>query len=249
MFSDFKEENRVSMAGYKQHITFSGFLGVGYGTASVLLFGFTPEQGILAGVLTWIAGMLPDLDSQTGRPVNEIFGLLAAIVPFEMMGHLLEWGGNPEGAMAYAVGIYAAIRYGGSYLLGKLSVHRGMFHSIPAMIIAAEIAFLGFKSDSMITKGLMAGGVGLGFLSHLVLDEIYSVQWNGMTVRLKKSSGTAIKMIGKRFAPNIVTYSLLMVLTYASLVSVGIIKDPAFLPGKSSTPILQHATEDFPDFE
>lgn len=236
------------MAGYKQHISFSGFLGIGYGTASVFLMGFTPAQGFLAGVMTWVAGMLPDLDSQTGRPVREIFGLLAALVPFEMMGHLLEWGGNPEGAMAYAIGIYAAIRYGGSYILGKLSVHRGMFHSIPAMIIAAEIAFLGYKSESLIAKGLMAGGVGLGFLSHLVLDEIYSVQWNGVTIRLKKSAGSAIKMIGKKFAPNIVTYSLLMVLTYASLVCIGIIKDPAFLPGDSSHPVLQQATEDFPEF-
>ncbi len=236
------------MASYREHISFSGFLGILYGAVAIFVLGFSPELGFIAGILTWVSGMLPDLDSQSGRPVREIFGLLAALVPFEMMGHLLDWGGSSEGAVAYAIGIYAIIRYGGSYVLGKLSVHRGMFHSIPAMIIAAEIAFLGFKSDSLITKGLMAGGVGIGFVSHLILDEIYSVQWNGLKVRLKSSSGTAIKMMGKKFAPNIVTYSLLMVLTYASLVSVGVIKDPAFLPGEATGPVLQQATDDFPDF-
>jgi hypothetical protein len=46
------------------------------------------------------------------------------------------------------VGVYAAIRYGGSAMLMRLSVHRGMFHSVPAMVIAAELAFLAYKSNS-----------------------------------------------------------------------------------------------------
>jgi len=79
------------MAGYKTHITVSGALGVGYGTAGVMLAGFTPVEGALAGVLTWFSGMLPDLDSASGRPVREVFSLLAAFAPFAMMGHLMDW--------------------------------------------------------------------------------------------------------------------------------------------------------------
>src|SRR5690606_12912039 len=138
-----------------------------------------PVQASLAGALTWVAGMLPDLDSDTGKPVREIFSLLAAFAPFAMMGHLLEWSrGDYEMTMLLSVIVYAIIRFGGQVLLNHVSVHRGMFHSIPAMIISAEVAFLAFKSDSLLVKSLMAGGVAAGFLSHLVLDEVYAVEWS-----------------------------------------------------------------------
>lgn len=218
------------MAGYRQHISFSGLLGIAYGTASIFLCGFTTVQGILAGVMTWIAGMLPDLDSETGKPIREIFGLLAAIVPLAMSGYLREWGGNSETALLLAVAIYAAVRYGGAKIVGMLSVHRGMFHSIPAMLIAAECAFLVYKSDSLAVKFLMAGGVALGFLSHLVLDEMYAVEWTGVRIRLNKAAGSAMKMVGKRFFPNVFTYALLGFLTYVILVDVGLLNDPTHQP-------------------
>ncbi|MCH8828149.1 MAG: metal-dependent hydrolase [Planctomycetes bacterium] len=231
------------MAGYRQHISVSGMLGAGYGAAAVYLFGFTPVQGALAGVLTWIAGMLPDLDSGTGKPVREIFGLLAAVAPFAMMGFLLEWSQSSEGAMLLAVLLYVAIRYGGAFLLGKLCVHRGMFHSVPALFIAAELAFLGYKSDSIPVKLLMAGGVGLGFLSHLLLDEIYAVEWTGIRLRLNKAAGSAMKLVGRRFLPNVFTYALLGVLTYSTLIGIGVIREKR-APEKKTTPVIeQQATE------
>jgi membrane-bound metal-dependent hydrolase YbcI (DUF457 family) len=46
----------------------------------------------------------------------------------------------------------------------KLTVHRGMFHSIPALIIAAEVTFLAYHSDDIKVRMLMAIGTGLGFL-------------------------------------------------------------------------------------
>ncbi len=217
------------MAGYRTHISVSGALGIAYGSAAAYFFQgtFTPVQGALAGVLTWVAGMLPDVDSDSGKPVREVFSLLAAVTPFAMMGHLLEWGGNHEGAMLLAVCVYAAIRYGGSALLSRLSVHRGMFHSIPAMLIAAELAFLGYKSDSNLIKLLMAGGVAIGFFSHLLLDEIYAVEWSGVRIRLNKFAGSAIKLAGNRHIPNVFTYSLLMVMTYAALVQSGLVQEPS----------------------
>jgi|HubBroStandDraft_2_1064218.scaffolds.fasta_scaffold14453_3 hypothetical protein len=216
------------MAGYKTHITVSGALGFGYGAAGYVLGGFSPVQAALAGTLTWFSGMLPDLDSDSGRPVREVFSLLAAFAPFAMMPHLLEWShGNHETATLLSVIVYVVIRYGGAGLLNRVSVHRGMFHSIPAMIIAGEIAFLAFTSSMLGTRLLMSGGVCLGFLSHLVLDEIYSVEWSGVHVRLNKFAGSAVKFVGKSAIPNLITYSLLMVLTYVSLVQANILEAPA----------------------
>jgi hypothetical protein len=72
----------------------------------------------------------------------------------------------------------------------------------------------------------MSGGVCVGFFSHLVLDEIYSVEWSGVHVRLNKFAGSAVKFVGKSAVPNLITYSLLMVLTYASLVQANVIDGP-----------------------
>jgi membrane-bound metal-dependent hydrolase YbcI (DUF457 family) len=232
---------KTSMAGYREHISVSGLLGLCYGTGATFAFGFTPIQGALAGVLTWVAGMLPDLDSDTGKPIREVFGLLAAVAPFAMMGHLLRWGGNPEGAIFLAIVLYALIRYGASFVLAKASVHRGMFHSLPALLIAAEIAYLAYKSNVVNVKLLMAGGVALGFLSHLILDELYSVEWSGVRVRLNKSAGSALKFVGRNFLPNVLTYAMLMLLTYATLVDLGVLPgpDPETLP-----PTIRHALQE-----
>ncbi|MCH7990080.1 MAG: metal-dependent hydrolase, partial [Planctomycetes bacterium] len=122
--------------------------------------------------------------------------------------------------------LYAGIRYGCAWVLGKLAVHRGMFHSIPAMLIAAELAFLAFQSESVNVRLLMAGGVAVGFLSHLLLDELYSVEWSGVRVRLNKYAGSAFKLFGKEFLPNVMTYALLSVLSYAALVDAGLLESP-----------------------
>ena len=179
--SIFIHSNRVTnMAGYREHISVSGMCGAAYGTTAALVMGFTPVQGALAGCLTWVAGMLPDLDADGGKPVREIFGLLGAVVPLIAIRHLIRWCGSVDGVILSAIIIYAVTRYGGATLLKRLSVHRGMFHSIPALFIASELVFLAYMSESIGVKCLMAGGVGIGFLSHLLLDELYSVQWSGL---------------------------------------------------------------------
>lgn len=212
------------MAGYREHISVSGTLGICYGVAAVYGFGFTPVQGALAGCLAWVAGMLPDLDSDSGKPIREMFSLAAAIAPLVLMQNLLRWTGNAETALLAAVIIYATIRYGLSSLLARVSVHRGMFHSIPALLIAAECGFLAYQSPTLDVRLLMAGGVGLGFLSHLLLDELYSVEWSGLALKLKSSAGSAVKLFGKNHMANLFTYGLLALLTYLTCLEAGILE-------------------------
>lgn len=232
------------MAGYKTHITVSGMLGVGYGVGATMLAGFTPVQGALAGVLTWVSGMLPDLDSDSGRPIQEVFSLTAALAPAVMMRRLGHWGGSPEGAALLAILIYIGIRYGLANILKIITVHRGMYHSFPAMIIAAELTFLGYQGDTLGVKLLMAAGVALGFVSHLILDEVYSVQWNGMRIKLKSSAGSAMKWFGTNWTDNILAYGFLFTLSYGVLVDGGLLKSlgsPA--PGNPSPMSLQQAAQ------
>ena len=215
------------MASYKEHITFSTLCGLGYGAAAAYYGPFTPVQAAIAGSLTGLAGMLPDLDSQSGRPVRELSGLVAAIAPFIAIRHLVDVIGSIDGLILAGGIAYVLVRYGGAWLLGKLSVHRGMFHSLPALGIAALLVFLGYKSDNIQVRLLMAGGVALGYFSHLLLDEIYAVQWNGVRVRLSKAAGSALKIFGGSMPANAFCYGLLLFLSYAALVKVGFVPQPA----------------------
>lgn len=214
------------MASFQEHVGFSGLLGVGYGLGATFVLGFSPTQGALAGYLAGVGGMLPDLDSPTGRPGQEIFSLTAAVAPLVLIGKVLTWGNLPtdtETVMLTMLLMYFAIRYGAAWFVDKLSVHRGMFHSIPANLIAAEITYLFYPSDIIGVKFLMAGAIAVGFFSHLLLDEIYSVGWNGVVPKVKKSFGTALKFWGREFGPSAFTYALLAFLTFITLESAGII--------------------------
>lgn len=218
------------MAGYREHISVSGILGAAYGCVAVFMLGFTVVQAAIAGVFTWVAGMLPDLDSESGRPIQELSGLTAAIAPLILMQHVHDLGMNSDRAMLCGMLTYAAVRYGGAWLLGKLTVHRGMFHSIPALLIASELTYLFYHSNELRVRILMGVGVGIGFLSHLVLDEMYSVQWSGSKIKLAKSAGSALKFFGPEALPNGVAFGLMIFLSYATLVDANVVRDPGKVP-------------------
>lgn len=218
------------MAGYREHISVSGLLGAAYGCAAVFMLGFSIVQACIAAALTWMAGMLPDLDSESGRPVQELSSLTAAIAPLLLMLHVNKLGMDSDRAMLCGMLTYAFARYGGGWLLGKLTVHRGMFHSIPALLIAAELTYLSYHSDEIRVRMLMGIGVGIGFLSHLILDEMYSVQWSGSKIKLARSAGSALKFFGPEALPNGISLGLLIFLSYATLVDAKLLRDPGKVP-------------------
>src|SRR5947209_11619283 len=152
------------MAAFKQHITFSSMLGVGY-AAALANCGMGWVHSILSGALCGVAGMLPDLDSASGRPVRELFGITAIAIPLLLVQRLETSGATPEGTVLLGGALYFLIRFGAGWVFKHLTVHRGMLHSLPAAVIAGEIVFLAHDCP---TDGrlALAGGTVLGFLSH-----------------------------------------------------------------------------------
>lgn len=220
------------MANFREHITVSSMLGLSYGLGGVMGYGFSPVQGLLAACLTGLSGMLPDLDSDGGRPVREMFGLLGAVAPLLVVNRVIAFlglTGDPETIMLLIVMLYVAIKYGGAEIISRISVHRGMFHSLPALIIAAEGVFLAYPSPRLDVRLFVAGGVAVGFLSHLMLDELYSVQVKGARLGLKKSSGTALKWSGEEMIPNVVAFTLMATLSYAVFEESGWLDQQGFL--------------------
>jgi hypothetical protein len=84
------------------------------------------------------------------------------------------------------------------------------------------VTYLAYGSPSIRIRLLMACGVALGFLSHLVLDEIYSVAWHGGVLKLKSSAGSAVKFFSRSWGAVVFCYGLLFTLTYAVWVDGGL---------------------------
>lgn len=185
-------------------------LGVGYGAVGAY-HGLPWESAVIAGGLCGIGGMLPDIDSDSGVPFRESMGFAAAIIPVLLLPRLEQLGLNHEQFVLAVGGTYVFIRFGVAKMLSKYTVHRGMFHSLPAALIFAGLAFLFSGSNNLQLRYFKAAGVLLGVMSHLVLDEIYSVEWVGGRWRFKKSFGTALKLWGKSRWANVSTYAKLIV--------------------------------------
>jgi len=194
------------MAGFKTHITTSTILGVGYGTAGLLVYNVHPATCMLAGGLCSVSGMLPDLDSDSGVPLRESIAFAAAVIPMLLIDRLQQEGMSAESIVLTGAIIYIAIRFGVAELIKRYTVHRGMWHSIPAAAIACLMAFMLCTCDHMGHRLFKTGAVMIGFMSHLLLDELYSIEWKRGQIRMKRSFGTAVKFWSKNTWANISTY-------------------------------------------
>ncbi len=184
------------MPGFKIHITASSLLGVGYGGAAcTCTYGVPWPTCALAAGLCSVSGMLPDIDSDSSTPQRESMAFASAVVPMMLLHRFQHWGMSHEMILLAGAAVYLSIRFGVAALLRWFTVHRGMFHSVPAARGLRRNrlpAGLGRRLDLRLYK---AGAVTLGYLSHLVLDEIWSVEWSH-GLHLKSSFGTALKLFG-----------------------------------------------------
>jgi len=200
------------MASYRGHLAFAGALGAAVGGVAVWHWDLDWGPALLAAGLTTLGGLLPDLDSDSGVPVRELFGITAAVTPFVLLPHLDVKGLSLEQKIVVLAAVYLFIRYGLAAAFKHLTVHRGMFHSLPAMLIAGLATYLLYPGEDLLLKALLAGGVMLGFLSHLVLDELYSVDFMGLGLRLNKYAGSALKLTSKSWPATLTCYALLAAL-------------------------------------
>jgi len=198
--------------GFRAHIIGSSVVGAGYGAAAWYLGGMPPSTAALGAGLCAVSGMLPDLDSGPGVPLRESVAFAAAVTPMLMISRFQEWGLPLEAMILAGAAIYLALRFGLSWLVENHSKHRGMLHSVPAAAIAGQITFLAFASSEPLHRYYISGAVVVGYLTHLVLDEIWAVRQGLFGPKVKKSFGTALKFIGPELWPNLAAYALVIVL-------------------------------------
>jgi hypothetical protein len=190
-----------------------------------------PYQAIMAFTIGTFGGLLPDLDSNRSKAIGVGFTvislLITAIFVFVKSStySILEM-------LIMGPMIFYTIRFGVIEAFRKVSKHRGMFHSIPVALLwgvgTTILMHLFFSLDELISwiYGFM---MSFGYIVHLILDEIYSVDLANK--RLKKSSGTALKFFKlkttKDKIQNIIIYlSLIMLFSIAP--DITLLKDTLF---------------------
>ncbi|MCF6764544.1 metal-dependent hydrolase [Thiotrichales bacterium 19S3-7] len=182
------------MANFHTHLTVAA-------SASVIAGGLVAACGILNPIETIsaiglgiIGGFLPDVDSDHSTSISIIFGILAAISGFCAIFSLMPQWGIIIGISSWFIA-FLVIRYGVIHIFRKLTIHRGIFHSIPMGILLSML--LVFSLYYLTADSLLAWMLGIflfyGFCVHLLLDEFYSVNLSG--VSLKRSFGSAFKLI------------------------------------------------------
>lgn len=206
------------MAGFKTHTsvgTITGFVLM----IAVYLLGWATNFPIAVYIFiaTALGSFLPDLDSDTGLPYQIIFGLyslVAAAIAFYVAYNIT--AGNVLIALIAPAATFVLMRFVLAPLFKRYTKHRGMFHSIPAMLIAffGSLLIVSFFRLPIVDKFLIALAVAIGYLSHLILDEIYSTNILTGKFKPKKSLGTATKFFSKSQASNIFVYLLLFALMY-----------------------------------
>jgi hypothetical protein len=215
------------MASFYGHISTSSALGVAVGAAGFWYFQYDWGTACLAAGLTAIGGMLPDLDSDSGIPVREIFGFAGFFVPLLLLGRLQQFNLTGEQMVVILAAGYLVMRFGVSELFKRITVHRGMYHSIPAMLIAGLVVFLIHRPDQTLgadevrKRLFFATGTMIGFLSHLVLDELFAVDLMGVVPKLNQFAGSAVKLKSDSWIATGLTYAILCTLSYFAWVSVG----------------------------
>jgi membrane-bound metal-dependent hydrolase YbcI (DUF457 family) len=203
------------MAGFKTHIGCSTVLGIGYGAAGALWLDMPLPSAVLAAGLCSVSGMLPDVDSDSGVPLRESICFAAAVVPMLTLEQVRQATASHEMVVLIGVVTYLFIRFVVANLIKRFTVHRGMFHSIPAAVIVGEMVYMMTLGQDERVRWFKAIAVTAGYLCHLVLDELWSFQVKRGLITTKASFGTALKFLGDSWPAALPTYAILAVLTYA----------------------------------
>jgi len=142
-----------------------------------------------------IGGVLPDIDLKASVPSKILFSVFGSIAAISWVFARLEDFSVAE-LWVFAIGIFLTVRFPIRTIFHQFTVHRGALHSLVAALmfglLSAVIGEHVLRVASQ-TSWLLAGFVVIGVLIHLLLDEIYSVDFLG--ARIKRSFGSALKLI------------------------------------------------------
>lgn len=182
------------MANFSTHMI--GAAATGVVAASILASAdLLPVNAVPAGVgMVALGGIFPDVDSDYSDSIELVFGLLGVALGVPVMIGVLPHYGLLVALAALGL-TYVLVRYAIIWPFRKVTVHRGVFHSLPMAVavtcVAATITHL-LMGMSTLESWVFASLFLVGFVTHLALDEMYAVDLANRA--FKRSFGTALKL-------------------------------------------------------
>jgi hypothetical protein len=212
-----------SLAAFKVHLSV-GLATSGIAATSMLVANLaSQEQVVVYFVLGTLGSLLPDMDADNSAPVQITFSFISIVMAFLVM--FLFSGIFPSVLELVSIWfvVYLFFRWLIFAVFTRLTSHRGIFHSVPAALFFGFLATaVSYRAFGILPLEAWMSGlfVSFGYLVHLVLDELYSVNVFGL--RSKRSFGTALKLYSKSCLP--ATLSM-----YLAMLAVFLIT-PTFVP-------------------
>lgn len=183
------------MANFATHISVAA-VGAGlFATAALKLGQVSEPEAVVLTLLGTLGGILPDIDLKYSYPSRILFSVFGMMAAFASVFALQEQFSIIELWMTATL-VFLAVRYPVWALFHRFAEHRGAIHSIAMAVLVwfatTSLAFHAFGRPAGMAwlSGSFAAG---GFLLHLILDELYSVDF--MNNSLKRSFGSAMKVI------------------------------------------------------
>ena len=186
------------MANFTTHIAIGTVVSGALATLTLAADVIAPENLVAVTMAGVLGSVLPDIDLKDSRPSQAMFGGLAVFFSFIVLFTIAYKFSIAEMWLIW-LGTLIGVRYGGQALFHMFSYHRGIWHSILAGVFFWFVTAIVFKHVLNLHEGIawLAGGfLFIGYLTHLILDEIYSV--DVLDTRIKASFGTAMKLFDRK---------------------------------------------------
>lgn len=183
------------MANFTTHIAAGTVVSGALATLTLAADVVAPENLVVVTLAGVLGSVMPDIDLSDSRASRLFFsgiGIFASFCALFLMA------GKLSIAELWIVwlGTLVFARYGLHIIFHRIAVHRGVWHSLLAATFCsvATAVFLFHVLGRHEGVAWLGGGfMFIGFIVHLLLDEIYSV--DAMNRRVKRSFGTAMKII------------------------------------------------------
>ncbi|MCB0385481.1 MAG: metal-dependent hydrolase, partial [Bdellovibrionales bacterium] len=185
------------MAGFTTHLSGAAI------SAGIIASSFSLTGLFSVSEVAWVwavgvgAGLLPDIDSDTSVALKALFNVLGVVASLAVLVFY------PEQPLLYLwammLSAFVLCRFVIMEAFVRFTVHRGALHSILAggMFGLLTVALVsGVLEDNVDYAWAMGVAVFFGYLTHLILDELSSVNLSG--AEIKRSFGSAFKLFSLR---------------------------------------------------
>jgi membrane-bound metal-dependent hydrolase YbcI (DUF457 family) len=166
-----------------------------------------------------IGSIFPDIDLKTSRPskyMRYILMIVLSVFSFFFIQNikLLNNINEPliqSHLIEVSIGISVLIPIVIIKLFENIMEHRGLVHSIPFGILASLVIYQAFNMNTYIVVNSLYISIlfFVGFITHLFLDEMFSVDL--LNAKIKKSFGSALTIFSTKNALGyVIVYALII---------------------------------------